>query len=145
MGWLQAFLYPGPSGSDKTPASKAPLTSSSCKAGLIKSGRLWAFRRVSLPLPAGSWRGFPQDMACGDLVELLEVNLTVGWGPHLWFPLEFLTLGGAPGASAMHPVFPLQVSALVSGESPLWEAEFPAFACLPLQSRGLSPRSQESC
>lgn len=51
------------------------------------------FKNGSSPLtPAGSSREFFSDTYCRNLVELLEVNLTVFWGfPMTGFPLEFLT------------------------------------------------------
>lgn len=44
------------------------------------------------PPPARSTRGFFSDIYCGNLVKLLEVNLTMFWGPlYDWITPEFLT------------------------------------------------------
>ena len=48
------------------------------------------------PPPARSKRGLFPNIFCGNVVELLEANLTVLWGP-LWLgPLEFLSLRIVP-------------------------------------------------
>ena len=44
------------------------------------------------PPTTGSRRGLCSDIYCGNLTELLEVNLLGLWAPYDWVPLEILAL-----------------------------------------------------
>ena len=61
---------------------------------MLRRTELTVFHSASFcPPPAGSLKGFFSSIYYGSLVKLLEVNLTVLWGPpYDWIPLELLTL-----------------------------------------------------
>lgn len=89
-------------------------------------------------------RGFFSDVDCGNMVELLEVNITIFWWPPIWLhpihTLEFLTLGlvhtEPPIINQYSSGFPTQhrwslflFTSLCCGK--LW---FPASVCLSYPS-----------
>ena len=89
-GGTEHFPFPGQLGPDNS------LRGFPSGQALLRAQYSGLFQNASFHLPpARSPRRFFSSIYCGNLVEFLDVNLTVLWrrgGPCDWVPLEFLTL-----------------------------------------------------
>ena len=101
QSWIFHFSHripfpPGQLSSDNTLAGQVLVNQFLLRAGLVKKnkGALAYFKMVPfIPPLARCMRGFFSSIYCGYLVELLEINIKILWGPpYDWVPLEFLTL-----------------------------------------------------